>query len=709
MQTEWTCGEKLTAVAAGCVGLAIADPGTIAGGAIAGAGLLSLWGKAKLKDGVGSGALLDRVRKRVGAGFEAWAAGHPGAEADIRAADAAMAKHLADCVPPIADLAKTTYDDEDFPTYAAHLIVERLAEKNAMFSTTSDIRVPAAREFALAVVQGALTEAKSVEPFMLRLSQEVVLLIPQHLQRIERKVEAGFAAQDAQFAELKAMLSSQLGIPIEVLGREIAAILELNPATSYAELCDDLRGYKQKHDDLAAQLDRVLVVDNRIAALKADAEDALAAYDHDAADRIFGEMRAVEDERIAAGMKRSAEYADGQAQARMLKRNWRGAAEVWMDAGRKLAVFDAAAAGILHHKAGRLLFEFGDNVDGEALDAAITAYRMALEVFDCSPLSSHWGNTQNSLGNALSVLGQRSSAQSGIALQRDAVAAHRAALKVRTREASPSTWAISQHNLATALQELGVRIDGETGLALLSEAVEVYRAALEVRTRDQVPHDWAMTQNNLGNTLQSLGERIEGSTGAALLGEAVVAHRAALEKRTRGELPKAWAATQNNLGNTLRIMGQREVGLAGAKLLGEAVAAYRQALEVRTRDDMPIRWAMTQFNLGNALQVQGERNGGEAGIAMLTEAVTILVAALEVRTRDALPADWARTQKGLAKALTALAEAEIARRCEHLAAARAAVCEALTVFTPEHMPYGTATELLADIEAQIAEHCPATP
>jgi tetratricopeptide (TPR) repeat protein len=655
---RWVCEEKLAAVAMGCVGLATLDPDKVVGGAVAGAGLLKLWGAAREQNGVGSEALLARVRKRVGKGFADWAAGHPGAEADILAADKAMAKHLADCVPPVAELAKTTYDEEDFPAYAARLIVERLATRNAIFSETSDIRVPAAREFALAVVTGALTEAKSVEPFMVRLTQEVVLLIPQHLQRIERTVEAGFAAQDAQFAELKAMLSSQLGIPIEVLGREIAAILELNPATSQAELYDDLRDYKRKHDDLAAQLDAVLVIDNRIAALKADAEAALAAYDHDAADRIFGEMRAVEDERIAEGMRRSADYANGQAQARMLKRDWQGAADVWMEAARKLAVFEPEAAGYLHNTAGIALNEFGEKFAGAATNAAIAAFR--------------------------------------------------AALKIITRDALPAQWAGMHNNLGAALRVQGERSGGGIGLALLAEAVAAYRAALGVFTRDALPADWAMTQNNLGNALQAQGERSDGDVGLALLAEAVSAYRAALEVVTRGGLPVQWATIQNNLGNTLRVQGARSDGAAGIALLAEAVAACRAALEVRTRDALPADWAMTQNNLGNALQVQGARSGGETGIAFLAEAVAAYRAALEVRTREGLPALWAATQGNIAAAFANLAEADPSNRCVHYRTAREAVSLALEVFTPEHMPYdhGKAANLLAYFEAAIAEHCP---
>ncbi|MCL9998892.1 MAG: tetratricopeptide repeat protein [Erythrobacter sp.] len=704
---SWVCEEKLAAVALGCVGLATLDPEKVVGGAVAATGLMRLWGAAREQDGVGSDALLARVRKRVGKGFKQWTAGNPGAEADIRAADNAMAQHLAECVPPVAELAKTTYDDEDFPAYAARLIVDRLAARNPIFSETSDIRVPAAREFALAVVTGALTEAKSVEPFMLRLTQEVVLLIPQHLQRIERTVEAGFASQDAQFAELKAMLSSQLGIPIEVLGREITAILELNPATSQAELYDDLRDYKRKHDALAAQLDAVLVADNRIAALKADAEAALAAYDHDAADRIFGEMRAVEDERIAAGMRRSAEYAVGQAQARMLKRDWQGAAEVWMDAGHKLALFDAEAGGDLLNAAGKALTDFGEKFAGGAMEAAIAAYRAALEFRTYNDLPAAWAATQNNLAAALGVLGDRSAGEAGIARLAEAVTAFRAALKVYARDEFRANWATTQGNLGTALRLQGERCGEVEGDALFAEAATAYRAVLEVCDQEILPAQWARAKNNLGALYLSQCKRQLGVAGFDLVTEALAAFRAALEVCTRNDLRELWAESQVHLGNALKAQGELLGWTAGIAPQGDAVAAYRAALEVYTRDAHPANWAMTQNNLGIALQVQGQHQGGASGVALLGEAVEAYRAALEEQTRDAMPAQWAAAQTNLAIAFEALSQLEIGLRCKHLTEARSAVIAALAVFTPKHMPFhhGNATNLLARIDAALAEHC----
>ena len=65
---------------------------------------------------------------------------------------------------------------------------------------------------------------------------------------------------------------------------------------------------------------------------------------------------------------------------------------------------------------------------------------------------------------------------------------------VYPRERAPLQWAATQNNLGNALRVLGER---ETGAGRLDEAVEACRAALEVYTREQMPLDWAMAQNNL--------------------------------------------------------------------------------------------------------------------------------------------------------------------------------------------------------------------
>jgi tetratricopeptide (TPR) repeat protein len=176
-----------------------------------------------------------------------------------------------------------------------------------------------------------------------------------------------------------------------------------------------------------------------------------------------------------------------------------------------------------------------------------------------------------------------------------AIAINRAVIEENSRERAPLQWASSQNSLGSALWMLGQR---ESGTSRLEQAVTAYRAALEEleRERHSVPLQWAMTQNNLGTALQSLGDR---ESGTKHLEEAVSAYGAALEEYTRERLPLDWALTQNNLGSVFGKLGGRETGTAR---LEQAATAIRAALEEWTRERVPLRWAMTQNNLGNVLQ-----------------------------------------------------------------------------------------------------------
>ena len=264
-----------------------------------------------------------------------------------------------------------------------------------------------------------------------------------------------------------------------------------------------------------------------------------------------------------------------------------------------------------------------------------------------------WATTQNNLGNALRMLGER---ESGTARLEEAVAAYRAALEEWTRERVPLDWAMTQNNLGNALSSarasaragrrgwrrrsppiarrwrngpasacrstgprrrtisatrsaaLGER---ESGTARLEEAVAAYRAALEERTRERVPLDWAMTQNNLGNALASAGRARERDGAAGGGGRR-------LSRGAGGTDPRARAArlghdAEQSRHCALERSAERESGTAR---LEEAVAAYRAALEERTRERVPLDWAMTQNNLGNALasaRRARERDGAAGG------------------------------------------------------------------------------------------------
>jgi tetratricopeptide (TPR) repeat protein len=269
----------------------------------------------------------------------------------------------------------------------------------------------------------------------------------------------------------------------------------------------------------------------------------------------------------------------------------------------------------------------------------------------------------------------------------ESVAAFRQALQVYTREHLPQDWAMTQNNLGAALSLLGDRTGGAEGAKLLAEAVAAYRQALLVRTHEHLPQQWAMTQNNLGNALSSQGDRTGGAEGAKLLAESAAAYRQALQVYTRDHLPQQWATTQNNLGTALSSQGERTGKAEGAKLLGEAVAAFRLALLVRTREHLPQDWASTQNNVGNALETLGRRCRGKEREGYLSEAVAAYSQALTVFSRKADDRHWRITSRNLYRVQTDLAleqgdweeAAEVAKKRVEAAPSRAAYARMLTV------------------------------
>jgi Asp-tRNA(Asn)/Glu-tRNA(Gln) amidotransferase A subunit family amidase len=107
------------------------------------------------------------------------------------------------------------------------------------------------------------------------------------------------------------------------------------------------------------------------------------------------------------------------------------------------------------------------------------------------------------------------------------------------RERAPLDWAETQNNLGGALRVLGERGDDDA----LRRAVAAYEAALEERTRERAPLDWATTQSNLGTALRVLGERGDDQA----LRRAVTAFEAALSEVSRRNAPAYVAAIERNL------------------------------------------------------------------------------------------------------------------------------------------------------------------
>ncbi len=479
-------------------------------------------------------------------------------------------------------------------------------------------------------------------------------------------------------------LAAESGLPLDPIFGMLKA-LQVDTAAGPDELDRQLRAGVEAVKKLKAERDIIARTDPEIIRLtafadRAEAEGAIPlALDYRAqASARAKEVASASRANIAQARDRlreaAATYAK-EAKTAILDFDHERAASLFGLAYAEVEGEDRILARIYKWEEANALASHGDyKGDNAALAAAITAYSAALEYFPRGSETENWTALQNSLGNALRILGSR---ESGTTRLEEAVLAYRAALEEWTRDRAPLDWATAQNNLGNALGALGRR---ESGTERLEEAAQAYRAALEERTRERLPFDWAATQNNLGTVLSALGGR---ENGTARLEEAVKAYRAALQEWTRERAPLDWATTQNNLGTALRTLGERE---SSTVRMEEAVQAFEAALQVWTRERVPLDWAMTQNNLGNVLYTLG---GRENGTARLEEAVQAYRAALEERTRDRVPLDWAMTQNNLGSALRTLGERESGTT--RLEEAVQAYRSALQEWTRERVPLDWAT------------------
>jgi tetratricopeptide (TPR) repeat protein len=544
-------------------------------------------------------------------------------------------------------------------------------------------------------------------------------------------------------------------VPDRAVREAVARFIDVEPGASQAALTAEIERFETGYRALQAQVEAIVLVDNRVAALKADAEQALVEGDLDKARAAWRAAADAAREKAAEPVRNAALLKSAEADAHLLALDWQAADCAWTEAAGILAPFDRedaeaileeaahrlsahgerfgragalnaaivrcrALADALHARgdqqgAARLRNNLGNalSTQGERtggpdglrlLEDAVAAFREVLAVRTRADMPAQWAMTQNNLGTALQVQGKRTGGAEGLRRLDEAVATYREALTVYTRAGMPTQWAITQNNLGIALKIRGERTGGTEGLRLLDEAVAAYREALTVRTRADVPVKWAMTQNNLGAALQVQGMLADGAEGPRLLDEAVAAYREALAVHTRADMPASWAMTQNNLGTALKSQGECTSGDEGLRLLDEAVAAYREALTVYTRADMPADWAMTQNNLGNVLLVVGKRVGGAEGLGLLDDALAVYREAVTVFTHAEMPADWATTLQNIGLLAEAMADLEPAKARVHLTDAEAALADALSVYTPEHMPYHheQATRSLERIRARLA-------
>jgi tetratricopeptide (TPR) repeat protein len=615
-----------------------------------------------------AGKAVERLRRHIERDYDRWLTqefrSDPAGLADARAAIASFDFVLPGCLPDAATVVAAKYD----PQAIAALVVRRAGAGDEKFRV-GPLGAPIGARILHCLVQHAYEELRSDRAFCDATEVPFREAVLTDLDTLKRGQEQAAASLSEMEARLLASIEAQTGAPRAVLGRVLEGFGELAAEMDAAHLEERLRAKALEYRELRERLDSLTNDDQRVQALRQKAGAQIGAGDFATADATLSEAERLDlmviEELESLAERRRASAASTRAEraaTARLRLDYRAESAHYHAAGEMVANDPAAAWTYRLREASALGDhgrEFGDN---QALRDAIAIYRAAMPLAPRAERPLDWADTKNSLGTALTTLGER---ESGMVRLKVAVAAYRAALKECSRDRVPLYWAVTQNNLGNALSILGRR---ESGTARLEEAVAAYRAALEEWSRDRVPLDWAGAQNNLGTALTTLGER---ESGTARLEEAVAACRAALEERTRDRVPLDWATTQNNLGAALWTLGERESGTAR---LEEAVAAYRAAIEERTRDRVPLDWAMTQYNLAIALMTLGER---ESGTTRLEEAVAAYRAALEEWSRDRVPLDWASAQNNLGIALRALGEREsgTTRLEEAVAACRAALEE----------------------------------
>jgi tetratricopeptide (TPR) repeat protein len=683
------CLEPVTAI--GCALFGVAP---IAGAlATGGVKIATLFAEHAANHGFDSGALIEKMQA---AAFRA--ADHYDRNVEWRDAltnaDAALRDHLGRCLPSRDDLTGCAAQ-ADFGGAVQALVLDRISAIDAQFATLSAADTFCPRSFAGDIIRAVLDAALADEKYVQSLT------LPLQLATVH-----GVSAANIKLDRLLALVEGST-LPDHALRGALARFVDFQPGASDTDVLNAVTTFERGYHALIEQVSHINVHDNHIQSLKIAAEEALQAGDIATTRTRYAEAAKAAAEKASEPVCNAAALKSAEASAALTMLDWQAADAAWAQAAAMLMPFDVRRGEAIVGEATERLYYFGD-VFGQT-PALVASEHHCRKLEAAAKLRGDHERVaimQHNLGITLSLQGQRTVGDAGLALLAEAVAEYSAALSVRTETAVPAYWAMTQNNLGNVLSVQGERTGGDAGLVLLQQAVAAYRAALCVYTEAAMPTNWAATQNNLGNVLRAQGERMEGDAGLALLAEAIAAYRAALRVRTETAMPADWAMTQNNLGNVLRVQGERTGDDAGLALLAEAVAACRAALRVYKQAAMPVDWAKTENNLGIVLRIQGEWTGGDAGLALLAEAAAVYRAALSVYTQTAMPVDWAMTQNNLGNVLRVQGEMTVGNAgLALLAEAVAALTDALSIWTPEHFSHyhQMASNNLAKAEAAIAE------
>ncbi|HEY0147750.1 MAG TPA: DUF4062 domain-containing protein [Allosphingosinicella sp.] len=495
----------------------------------------------------------------------------------------------------------------------------------------------------------------------------------------------GFAKKVATAVGLEAVRAvGKSNIPDRAIRDAVARFIDVRPEADQAELAAAIHRFEAGYRELERQVAAIASIDNRVTALKADAEAALADGDLDKARTAYREAADAARDKAAEPVRTAAELKVAEAGAHLLALDWQAADAAWTEATSMLQPFDEQLARkIMENAAERLQSHAQAFARAGALGAATIHLRQLVCALQAPGDRRELARIHNNIGNVQALQGEWIGGPEGLDLLTEGIEALYQALEVVSRD--DPAWSMIQSNLGDALRVKGELVGGAVGADLLSQAVDAFNSALSGCGLHSSPFDWAMLQNNLGIALIAKSGVAKGVDEKKAVDEAIGAFRLSLSVSCATVPSHEWARMQVNLGNALQTRSLLEPASRGLHFLAEATANYQDAFETYTAADFPSGQAWVQNCLGSALLLHGRHADGVSKRQFLTKAAQAFLKALELYTPTESPLDWAAAQFNLGLAHKAIASVAADQDLVHLAGAEKAFRTALEVYTRNGM------------------------
>jgi hypothetical protein len=627
MGIKWKCIEPLTAIGCGIGAFALGsiDGGLTAGAIVAGSSLVRHWNEAKQNPDFDCPRLLEEHSQRIMSAWQPVADESWIVAADLEAADERLAEHLAEAIPS-AKVIGSLLGEGKTSKFVALGIVDKLSERDDCRIFGEEGKEGAsktARTFALTVVEATFDQALDSSEYAENLHIWISLTLSREVAKISDKIDSVLARTN----------SAQLNNPNAFLRDVLMKELEARPGATEEELAQAVMDMKQQHDMLKHQISQIEAKNGQVESLKAEAEQAMAAYDHIEVARLFGELRAIQDERVMEEVKQSAQFASGQAAALLLAGDWRAAASVWTDASGKIEPLDNSIADELRYEAGRKLVEFGQRYGGGSLAKGVEIFRSMLKSAEASNDSARIARAANGLGNALANYGGYLGGKDGRSSLEEALSVRELAANHVSKENEPAFWVLSQMNLAISFAKLGTLFGQAPVEGLLRKSASILNAALSVCKGSksvEIPIEVvSQIRFNLVGAETNLARCVGREESLKLCASAAANLTDLMNSKFIDSGSGEHAKALNNLGSIHQIWSKGLGGEQKVIKLGHAIDCYNQSREIHVVAGHGLQIAKSHENVASCFFKQAECDP-QAEVSYLKSAEQNLVKAVEI-------------------------------------------------------------------------------